>query len=127
MANAESNIQARIMMALAKAGARGFRNNSGLGWAGKAEKINQTREVTVYPGDVVVRNARPLHAGLGEGSPDLVGWTPGGLFRGVEVKTKKGRPSKEQSNWIDAIRVAGGRAGIARSPEEAVEIACGRP
>lgn len=119
----ENNVQARIQIALAKAGARAFRNNNGLGWIGKSHVIKEIKKITVYPGDVVIRSARPLHAGLGEGSPDLVGWTKGGLFLGVEVKTDIGKPSEAQLNWVDAIRAAGGRAGVVRSAEEAVRIA----
>ena len=119
---AERDIQARIMMAISKAGGRVFRNNSGVGWAGKSQRITKPTTVVLMPGDVVVRQARPLHAGLGVGSPDLVGWTPGGVFLGIEVKTAKGRATEAQDNWGSLIRSFGGRSGICRSEDEAVRL-----
>jgi hypothetical protein len=72
----EANIQNGIMIALSKVGATIFRNNVGLGWTGKAIKQTKEAMVKVYPGDVLVKNARPLHAGLCKGSADLIGWMP---------------------------------------------------
>ena len=133
MAKDESDIQARIMIALSKIGARVFRNNVGKGWIGKSER-GQGKLVFVGNSDVVIRNARPFHAGLCVGSADLIGWVPVvvtqemvgqtlAVFLSPEVKTAKGRPSLEQVRWREAVQAAGGRAGIARSPEEAVKIA----
>ncbi len=56
------------------------------------------------------------------GGSDLIGFTPidgRAIFTAIEVKTKTGRVTPEQQNFIDVIRRAGGIAGIARSPEEA--------
>ena len=132
----EQNIQAQIMMALSKAGARIFRNNVGTGWVGKARRISKSQAVLVSPGDVVIHNARPLHAGLCEGSADLIGWIPVkisadmvgqtvAVFIAPEVKTAKGRTRDAQVRFIDAVNRDGGRAGIARSGAEAVAIALG--
>jgi hypothetical protein len=49
-----------------------------------------------------------------------VGLTPEGRFLAVEVKTRTGRPTKEQLTFIDAINKQGGIAGIARSVEDAL-------
>lgn len=96
-----------------------------MGWAGQSKR---------YPnGDVLVKSAFPIRAGLCEGSSDLIGWksvmvTPDmvgkrvALFTAVEVKTPTGRPTKEQLNFIQRIKEAGGIAGIARSEEEAEYI-----
>lgn len=119
---AERDIQARIMMAISKAGGRAFRNNSGVGWAGKSQRIKKPTKVMLMPGDVVVRQARPLRAGLGTGSPDLIGWTPDGVFLGIEVKTSKGRATEAQQNWHALINSFGGRSGTCRSEEEAVKL-----
>jgi len=119
----EANIQAAIMLAVCKTGARLFRNNVGVGWIGKSETISHESPVWVYPGDVIVRQARPLHAGLIKGSSDLIGWDDSGRFLAVEVKAKTGRASPDQLRFIDAVNKAGGRAGIARSAQEAVDIA----
>lgn len=43
-----------------------------------------------------------------------------GFIAWVEVKTAKGRPSKEQLNFIERMKALGHRAGIARSVEEAL-------
>lgn len=40
----------------------------------------------------------------------------------IEVKTPKGRPTKQQINFISRMRAAGAIAGICRSAEEAVRL-----
>lgn len=98
-----------------------FRNNVGMGWVGKAQRCKD--------GSVLIENARPLHAGLCEGSSDLIGWhsivvTPElvgkrlAVFVGLEAKTGSGRLEKEQIAFIAAIHRAGGVAGEARSVEQ---------
>jgi hypothetical protein len=130
----ETNIQNEIMIALSKAGATIFRNNVGVGWAGKAEKQTQVRMVQVHAGDVVVRNARPLRAGLCKGSADLIGWMPVmitqemvgetvAVFLAPEIKTKTGASSDAQVRFINAVNNSGGRAGVARNSSDAVQIA----
>lgn len=118
----ESEIQKRVMMALSKSGCTIFRNNTAMGWAGKAQK---------YPnGDVVIKDGYPLKAGLCLGSSDLIGFksvtiTPDmvgktvAVFTAIEVKTPTGRPTKEQLNFIQRVQQAGGIAGIARNEHEA--------
>lgn len=75
-----------------------------------------------------------IRYGVGQpGGSDLIGFTPRligegdvgtelPIFTAIEVKTKTGRISPEQQNFIDVIRRAGGIAGVARSPEEARKI-----
>ena len=43
------------------------------------------------------------------------------MFTAIEVKDR-GRPTPEQLNFIAQVKAAGGIAGVARSPEEALEI-----
>lgn len=118
----ETNLTRRIMLAISKTGARIFRQNVGMGWAGKHKRLED--------GAVLISDPRPLHAGLAEGSSDLVGWTPVtitddmvgstvAVFTSIEVKTAKGRPSQEQIRWIEAVRNGGGIAGVVRSEDEA--------
>lgn len=87
----------------------------------------------VKPGDVILENARPLTAGLCKGSSDFIGWhsveiTPDmvgrkiAVFAGLEVKTEKGRATKEQQTFIDAVKISGGIAGVVRSAEEAGQL-----
>lgn len=123
--NPETNVMKRILLAGSAEGATLFRHNVGLGWSGKL--INHTPERTI------LANARPLHAGLQKGAGDLIGWqtmtiTPDmigkkvAVFVSIEAKTKTGKPSPEQVNWIGALRRAGGLAGIARDEAEAIQI-----
>lgn len=63
--------------------------------------------------------------GLGVGVSDLIGFTikdgvP--VFTAIEVKTETGKPSLEQKNFIEFIKLSGGLAGIARSWEDVLEI-----
>lgn len=121
----ESNIMRLIQRELGRGDARLFRNNTGQGWVGRMRRLNT--------GAVVLDDARPLHAGLCEGSPDLVGWTSVtvtpdmvgkrvAVFTGIETKDARGRVTPEQANFIAAVRAAGGMAGVARSVEEATTI-----
>lgn len=129
----ESAVQNLIRMFMSSIGIVNWRNNVGTGWAGKTIHIKKRGSVYLEHGDVVVKNARPLHSGLCKGSSDVIGITPVlideamvgkiiGVFTAVEIKTNKGRPSKEQQNYIDAVKAAGGYAGIARCNEDIDEI-----
>jgi len=118
----ESAIMHRCMVALSEVGCRVFRNNVALAWVGKARIISKPTVVTLGPGDVVVYNGRPLHAGLSVGSGDLIGWTPGGQFLSVETKSSGGKVTTEQENFKNAVNKAGGVGIIARSAEEAVAL-----
>ena len=118
----ESNIQREIMLALSKAGVTIWRQNVGTGWVGESHRITHPTTIRLQPGDVVIRNARPLHAGLCKGSSDLIGLQPVviqpehigmtfGRFVASEVKTASGRVSADQRNFIDHVNARGGGAG----------------
>ena len=122
----EHEIQQRILLACGSGIARLWRNNVGTSWAGQATKITpgniRAVAAALRPGDVVVRQGRPLHAGLCVGSSDLIGYRQvNGVaqFVALEVKSTTGRPTKEQSQFIDHIKGAGGVAGIVRSVADA--------
>ena len=110
----ESDIQRAIQLACSNGDTRLFRNNVGLGWVGRI--VSQT------PDRIVLADYRPLHAGLCEGSSDLIGWTRGGVFTAIEVKAPRGRVSEAQQRFLDAVTRAGGRAGVARSVADAITI-----
>jgi len=85
---------------------------------------------------VVIRAGRPVTFGLCPGSADLIGYrtveVDAGLlgrrlavFSAVEVKSRTGRPTAEQSQFLNHISEAGGRAGIARSVTDAEAILSG--
>lgn len=110
----EASIQQHIRLALAQAGAAIFRNNIG---------------AYMDP-----KTGRPIKYGVcNPGGSDLIGWTPVvitpdmvgktvAVFTAVEVKTENGRPTEAQLNFIAQVLKAGGYAGIARSPADAVAI-----
>ena len=117
----EHEIQQRILLACGSGTTRLWRNNVGTGWAGQATTVTAANAgaigQTLRPGDVVVRQGRPLHAGLCVGSSDLIGYRQvGGIaqFVAIEVKSERGRPSLQQAQFLDHIQTAGGCAGIAR-------------
>jgi len=121
----------RIQVAASAAGARVLRNNVAVAWVGQLFKPDGIRVVTMVPGDVLLRGARPLHAGLHVGSGDLIGWKtititpdmvgrPVAVFTSIEAKDGSGRPSRAQLAWQRAVRMSGGIALISHSEEEVV-------
>ena len=126
MAN-EADLMRRLQKLASELGARLFRQNTGMAWVGNARQFSRTDYVRVEPGDVVIRKARPFHAGV-TGMSDLGGWTPAkvtaemvgttvAIYTQVEVKDGA-RVTKEQDAWISAVRNAGGRAGVAHNAED---------
>lgn len=133
----EHEVQQRILMACGNGDARLWRNNVGTGWAGPATRVTagNLRVVaqSLKPGDVVIRGGRLLHAGLCQGSSDLIGYRSLvvgpehvgqrlAVFAAVEVKSATGRVSSEQRAFLDHVCKAGGCSGIARSVADAQAI-----
>lgn len=129
----EQTIMKKIMLAVSAAGARVFRQNTGMAWVGEPTASPAGAMVRLNPGDVLLRNARPFHAGLCKGSSDLIGWMPVtvteemvgrklSVFAAIEVKAAKGRTSEQQADFIKAVQKAGGIAGVARSEAEALAL-----
>ena len=114
MANAETELQQRIRLALGtRSDLRLFRN-----------QVGQLPDP---------RTGRPVQFGLARGSADLIGWriitiTPGmvgsqvAVFTSIEVKTPTGRIRPEQHAWLNTVQQAGGIAGIARSIQDANDL-----
>ncbi|WP_321337741.1 VRR-NUC domain-containing protein [Breoghania sp.] len=113
-----------IRILASELGARLFRQNTGMAWIGKARRIARHQSVPVGPGDVIIKSARPFHAGL-KGMSDLGGWMPVeitpemvgktvAVYTQVEVKTTD-KPSPEQLHWIEMVRDAGGIADVVRN------------
>lgn len=117
----ESEIQTRIRLSLTKFCTL-FRVNVGTGWTGNAQEIKHPCTVQVFPGDVVIRKARRFSTGLPEGTSDLLGFTLDGRILAIECKSATGKPSEEQVKFLEAIRVAGGVAGVCRSVEDALAL-----
>jgi RNase P/RNase MRP subunit p29 len=112
----ENEFSKRLLLALPRH-VRLFRNNTGTGWVGKV--VKRLSDI------LVIKDPRPLHAGLCEGSSDYIGWTEKvitsemvgqkvAVFTAVETKTKRGRVSSEQENFVARIRDAGGIAFVAK-------------
>lgn len=114
----------QVQVALASVGARVFRNNVGQGWVGMTQPLQG--------GAIMITDPRPLHAGLCDGSSDLIGWrtvvvTPSmvgskiAVFAAVEVKQGTGRCSAEQLGFLAAVKAAGGIAFVATGADQAQE------
>lgn len=112
--NQETIIQRHIMLALSSAGCLVFRNETAGAWVGRV--IHKADD------QVTVGNAKLIKFGLCTGSSDLIGLTNKGAFFAIEVKTKAGRATKEQLNFIKQVKANGGKAGIARSVKDALRI-----
>lgn len=128
----ETNVMRRILLRASRLlGVTVFRNNVGLGWAGKLVNFDRAT------GRVVLAHARPVKFGLCNGSSDVIGWrsrviTPDmvgqtvAVFAAVEVKDGKGTNSTEQDAFGAAVKAAGGIYGVARSEADAEAILTGR-
>jgi hypothetical protein len=97
----EANIQAQIMLALSNAGCIVWRNNTGA---------------------LTDKTGRLVRYGLCKGSSDIIGVCPDGRFLAVEVKSGRNRLTPEQERFISAVKASGGRAGVARSVDDAIGI-----
>lgn len=99
-----------------------FRNDCGQGYqGGKKFNVKQDGVIPVAEGDLIVLNPSPMKYGLQVGSGDLVGWEPIkvtpelvgktiAVFKSVEIKTIKDKPSREQIIWFLNIKLSGGIA-----------------
>lgn len=133
----ENPIMRGAWLALAQL-SRLFRVNTGQAWLSGMGPSGVQR---MSDGSVVIQAARPVSLGLGMpngkplvGASDLQGWTPMtitpdmvgcrvAVFTAIETKASAGgRKTDDQRNFIDQVRLAGGIAGFASSPEEAVSI-----
>lgn len=119
----ETGIQNEIRNALAGQ-CMLFRANVGTAWTGNDIK-------RLADGSILIRDPRPFSTGLPPGFSDLFGLvsvtiTPEMVgqkfaqFLAGEVKTLKGKAGEKQKNFRAAVTLAGGRADIWRSPEDAL-------
>lgn len=109
----EAKTQQEIRLAAASAGTVLFRNNQG-GYKDASGRWIQ-------------------YGVCNPGGSDLIGWTPVtitqdmvgrtvAVFTACEVKSLKGKPTMAQFNFIDAVKRAGGFAGVARSVADLLSI-----
>ena len=104
-----------IQLEASSRGHRLFRNNVGVGWCGAQTRVSHPTMVRMYPGDLLLRKALPLHSGLCPGSSDLIGLTKAGLFLAVEIKAPKGRFQLGQPSFLEQVRAMGGIGIVART------------
>jgi hypothetical protein len=113
--NEETKLMRLIMIALSNANCMSWRNETSGAYVGKV--IHKDARI------VTLQNAQLMTFGLCVGSADIIGiHKPTGRFLAIEVKTKTGKPTKEQINFIEQVRAANGIAGIARSVQEALDL-----
>lgn len=121
---AEREITDAILVEASNQGARLFRQNVGMGWAGKLRGRKGST--------VVLDNARPLHAGLATGSSDIIGITPVtitpdmvgktlGVFTAVEVKYGRTPTTEQQRRFLAMVEKLGGIALRVKTLEQYME------
>jgi hypothetical protein len=112
----ESDLYGQIMIEATRLGHRMFRNNTG-----RAKYKSAKGDVYTVPYGVG-----------GKGGADLCGWTvqlfddgrvstPAeevAVFTAVECKVKGKKATKEQAQFLEAVRAAGGIAGVVESVEQ---------
>jgi hypothetical protein len=132
----EGNVLRAAWLAVASVGTTLFRVNTGKAWlsgGGKPQRL--------VDGSVLVPNARPVALGLADpkgdpidGTADTLGWTKivitpemvgceVAVFTAIEMKESGGgRKGKDQINFAQVVKNAGGIAGFANSAEAAKAI-----
>ena len=122
----EHDVQNSIRIAISSTGTGvSFRCNVGEAYVG--DVINNT------DGSITIKNPRRFQTGLMPGfsdlfvviptiiTPDMVGRKIA-LAGFIEVKTDTGRLRPEQKHFLKTMQDLGARAGVARSPEQALSI-----
>lgn len=130
----EGSLLKKFLLEYSKLGSRLFRNNIGKAWTGiRVGPVKETKTVTIYSGDMILRKARPFNAGLAKGSSDLIGWTtvqitPNmvgksiAVFTACEVKTGKLKATKEQAAFVRTVNEHGGIGVVARKLEDLFKV-----
>lgn len=126
-----------IRAATSKLGARLFPMTVGKFWGPyhRGRRITKTETVTLQPGDVVIRGGHMVNVGF-TGLSDTLGGSPMTIteedvgrtvmiLTAVEVKAGKDQLREGQPEFLAAIKKMGGRAGVARTPEDAISICNG--
>ncbi len=120
----ESDLYAEIIGSYSNGATRVFRQNAGMAYQGRV--LERT------PHRLILAPWYPIRLGIA-GMSDLGGLTSVlvtesmigqhmGIDIAIECKAGRVRPTEEQSAYIAMVRRLGGRAGVARSVEEAGRI-----
>lgn len=113
----EHEIQDRIRVALCEKEGIVLRLNSGSAWGGKLVDTPEYGQVIINPRKIAL---------CPEGTPDLLYIGPEGVVAWVEVKDLKGKAREAQERFINKMHELGHKAGIARSPADALRIVEGK-
>ena len=112
MSKSEHRIQDEIRLALSEYGIV-LRLNSGQAYGGK--------RVWDKKYGYILTDIHPIALCV-KGTPDLLFIGPDGTVAFIACKDDKGKPSDEQEKFINVIKSYGHKAGVARSPEDALRI-----
>lgn len=113
----EHEIQDRIRVALSTQEGIVLRLNSGSAWGGRLVDTPEYGPVIMQPRKIAL---------CPEGTPDLLYIGPDGKVAWIEVKDAKGKAREAQERFLNLMHRLGHRAGIARSPEDALNILGGK-
>lgn len=127
----------KIRAATSKLGARLFPMTTGkfFGPVHRARTITKKETVTLNPGDVLIRQGHIVSVGF-KGLSDTLGGSPMTItaedvgrtvciLTAIEIKAGADRLREGQPEFLAAVKKMGGRAGVARSPEDATRIVSG--
>lgn len=119
MAEQADELTRRYLLSLDGTYQRRFRSNSGMAWVSdKKLFIKKATTVRLFPGDVVLRQARAFH-GMIPGWFDYIGWdsvvitqemvgTTVAVFAGDEIKTDSDRLRPPQRRLGECLARMGG-------------------
>lgn len=110
----ESNVQKTVQLAASTVGTTTWRNNTGAYRTEDGHFIRYGIPLTGGGSDLLGITPVVITA-------DMVGQTVG-VFTALEIKTKTGKARQNQLEFIDFVLSKGGKAGIARSAEDAIKI-----
>ena len=105
--SATNELTEAIIIAVTGRGGRAYRNNVGIATYNHGGKISKVR-YGVGP--------------VGGGGGDLIGWTSDGRFLSIEIKVGRDKQSEAQRKLERWVNMGGGRAGVARSVDDAIAI-----
>jgi hypothetical protein len=120
----EAQLLADILLAHSRGNVRLWRQNSGTAWQGRIVSQDHSRLVLspYYAIKLAPEGTSDIGGLVSEIiTADMVGRSIA-VYTGIEGKTKTGRVSPAQQAFLDMVLKMGGRAGIARSVEDARRI-----
>ena len=131
MATSENRVFKECLLRAGKLypSARLFRQNVGTGWTGPGFNLRPGQTYTAQGGERVLTQPRLVEFGLVKGSGDAIGWRTMtitsemvgrrvAVFTSLETKSRAGRATKEQLNWLQQVQAAGGIALIINDADQ---------